>query len=135
MSCVQAAWVWRKDILYIGGHILGNILKFKKWLGWWTCLVVPELSQELGIWAGEKGGPWGWEQAGALATSPEVAALLPSPFLCSLSCDRDNTVLWFMRANLLYTGGNRDPERLSILHKATQPEGAELRLRNDFRAR
>lgn len=70
--------------------------------------MVPELSQELGIWAGEKGGPWDWEQAGELATSPEVAALSSSPFLCRVSTDRGNTVLWFMRANLLYTGGNRD---------------------------
>lgn len=44
-----------KDILYIGDHIFGDILKSKKQQGWQTCLVVPELSQELGIWAPEKG--------------------------------------------------------------------------------
>ncbi|XP_006876517.1 PREDICTED: 5'-nucleotidase domain-containing protein 4-like [Chrysochloris asiatica] len=43
-----------KDILYIGDHIFGDILKSKKRQGWWTCLVVPELSRELGIWAQEK---------------------------------------------------------------------------------
>lgn len=59
-SCLGA----KEGHLYIRDHIFGNILKFQKRLGWWLCLVVPELSQELGIWAGEKGGPWGWEQAG-----------------------------------------------------------------------
>uniref|UniRef100_A0A8C9Q6R5 5'-nucleotidase domain containing 4 n=1 Tax=Spermophilus dauricus TaxID=99837 RepID=A0A8C9Q6R5_SPEDA len=39
-----------KDILYIGDHISGDIVKSKKQQGWRTCLVVPELSRELGIW-------------------------------------------------------------------------------------
>ncbi|XP_054197425.1 5'-nucleotidase domain-containing protein 4 isoform X21 [Homo sapiens] len=42
------------DILYIGDHIFGDILKSKKRQGWRTCLVVPELSWELDIWAQEK---------------------------------------------------------------------------------
>ncbi|XP_049640596.1 5'-nucleotidase domain-containing protein 4 [Suncus etruscus] len=44
-----------KDILYIGDHIFGDILKSKKQQGWRTCLVVPELTWELDIWAREKG--------------------------------------------------------------------------------
>ncbi|XP_040849291.1 5'-nucleotidase domain-containing protein 4 [Ochotona curzoniae] len=43
-----------KDILYVGDHIFGDIVKSKKRQGWRTCLVVPELSRELGIWAREK---------------------------------------------------------------------------------
>ncbi|KAM9212132.1 LOW QUALITY PROTEIN: 5'-nucleotidase domain-containing protein 4 [Dugong dugon] len=43
-----------KDILYNGDHIFGNILKSKKRQGWWTCLVVLELSGGLGTWAQEK---------------------------------------------------------------------------------
>ncbi|KAM9585222.1 LOW QUALITY PROTEIN: 5'-nucleotidase domain-containing protein 4 [Trichechus inunguis] len=43
-----------KDILYNGDHIFGNILKSKKRQGWRTCLVVLELSGELGTWAREK---------------------------------------------------------------------------------
>ncbi|ELW51472.1 5'-nucleotidase domain-containing protein 4 [Tupaia chinensis] len=43
-----------KDILYVGDHIFGDILKSKKRQGWRTCLVVPELSWELDIWAREK---------------------------------------------------------------------------------
>nr|XP_021553394.1 5'-nucleotidase domain-containing protein 4 [Neomonachus schauinslandi] len=43
-----------KDILYIGDHIFGDILKSKKGQGWRTCLVVPELSREVAIWAQEK---------------------------------------------------------------------------------
>ncbi|XP_053574130.1 cytosolic purine 5'-nucleotidase-like isoform X2 [Bombina bombina] len=39
-----------KDILYIGDHIFGDILKSKKRQGWRTFLVVPELAKELNIW-------------------------------------------------------------------------------------
>ncbi|XP_033031332.1 5'-nucleotidase domain-containing protein 4 [Trachypithecus francoisi] len=42
-----------KDILYIGDHIFGDILKSKKRQGWRTCLVLSE-SWELDIWAWEK---------------------------------------------------------------------------------
>uniref|UniRef100_A0A8C9H5E0 5'-nucleotidase domain containing 4 n=1 Tax=Piliocolobus tephrosceles TaxID=591936 RepID=A0A8C9H5E0_9PRIM len=42
-----------KDILYIGDHVFGDILKSKKRQGWRTCLVLPE-SWELDIWAREK---------------------------------------------------------------------------------
>lgn len=38
--------------------------------------------------------------------------------------------LWFVRAELFYTRGNRDPERLSGLPKVTQPEGLKLRLKS-----
>lgn len=39
-----------KDILYIGDHIFGDILKSKKKQGWRTYLVIPELTQELAVW-------------------------------------------------------------------------------------
>uniref|UniRef100_A0A8C4QYR5 Cytosolic purine 5'-nucleotidase n=1 Tax=Eptatretus burgeri TaxID=7764 RepID=A0A8C4QYR5_EPTBU len=39
-----------KDILYIGDHIFGDILKSKKRQGWRTFLVVPELALELRVW-------------------------------------------------------------------------------------
>ncbi|XP_077351268.1 cytosolic purine 5'-nucleotidase isoform X1 [Festucalex cinctus] len=39
-----------KDIVYIGDHIFGDILKSKKRQGWRTFLVVPELAQELHVW-------------------------------------------------------------------------------------
>uniref|UniRef100_A0A1A9WVU3 Cytosolic purine 5'-nucleotidase n=1 Tax=Glossina brevipalpis TaxID=37001 RepID=A0A1A9WVU3_9MUSC len=39
-----------KDVLYIGGHIFGDILKSKKIRGWRTFLVIPELVQELYVW-------------------------------------------------------------------------------------
>ncbi|KAJ8386036.1 hypothetical protein AAFF_G00177250, partial [Aldrovandia affinis] len=39
-----------KDILYMGDHIFGDILKSKKRQGWKTCLVVPELAKELQVW-------------------------------------------------------------------------------------
>ncbi len=42
-----------KDILYVGDHIFGDILKSKKRQGWKTFLVVPELTKELQVW-GEK---------------------------------------------------------------------------------
>uniref|UniRef100_A0A671TB21 Cytosolic purine 5'-nucleotidase-like n=1 Tax=Sinocyclocheilus anshuiensis TaxID=1608454 RepID=A0A671TB21_9TELE len=40
-----------KDILYVGDHIFGDILKSKKRQGWKTFLVVPELVKELHVWA------------------------------------------------------------------------------------
>jgi 5'-nucleotidase len=39
-----------KDVLYVGDHIYGDILKSKKLRGWRTFLVVPELTQELVVW-------------------------------------------------------------------------------------
>lgn len=35
------------QILYVGDHIYGDILRSKKQLGWRTMLVVPELEKEL----------------------------------------------------------------------------------------
>lgn len=39
-----------KDVLYVGDHIFGDILKSKKIRGWRTFLIVPELIQELHVW-------------------------------------------------------------------------------------
>lgn len=39
-----------KDVLYIGDHIFGDILKSKKIRGWRTFLIVPELVRELHVW-------------------------------------------------------------------------------------
>jgi 5'-nucleotidase len=39
-----------KDVLYVGDHIFGDIIKSKKERAWRTFLVVPELSQELIVW-------------------------------------------------------------------------------------
>ncbi|KAK7479269.1 hypothetical protein BaRGS_00029517, partial [Batillaria attramentaria] len=38
------------EVLYVGDHIFGDILKSKKARGWRTFLVVPELTQELAVW-------------------------------------------------------------------------------------
>lgn len=38
------------DVLYIGDHIFGDILKSKKIRGWRTFLIVPELVRELHVW-------------------------------------------------------------------------------------
>ena len=46
-----------KDIMYIGDHIFGDILKSKKENGWRTFLVIPELSQELHIWSDKVWAP------------------------------------------------------------------------------
>uniref|UniRef100_A0A8C5QXY3 Cytosolic purine 5'-nucleotidase n=1 Tax=Leptobrachium leishanense TaxID=445787 RepID=A0A8C5QXY3_9ANUR len=43
-----------KEILYIGDHIFGDILKSKKRQGWRTFLVIPELAQELHVWTDKK---------------------------------------------------------------------------------
>ena len=39
-----------KEVLYIGDHIFGDILKSKKMRGWRTFLVVPELAHEMRVW-------------------------------------------------------------------------------------
>jgi 5'-nucleotidase len=39
-----------RDVLYVGDHIFGDILKSKKIRGWRTFLIVPELVQELHVW-------------------------------------------------------------------------------------
>ncbi|PAV84722.1 hypothetical protein WR25_10143 [Diploscapter pachys] len=39
-----------KDVLYIGDHIFGDVLRSKKSRGWKTFLVVPELDHELTVW-------------------------------------------------------------------------------------
>lgn len=54
-----------KEILYMGDHIFGDILKSKKRQGWRTFLVVPELARELQVWT-EKSG----EQSPARAQGP-----------------------------------------------------------------
>lgn len=38
------------DVLYVGDHIFGDILKSKKIRGWRTFLVIPELNKELHVW-------------------------------------------------------------------------------------
>lgn len=43
-----------KDILFVGDHIFGDILKSKKCQGWKTFLIVPELTKELQVWEKKK---------------------------------------------------------------------------------
>ncbi|KAK6174762.1 hypothetical protein SNE40_017978 [Patella caerulea] len=42
------------EVLYVGDHIFGDILKSKKARGWRTFLCVPELSQELMVWTDKR---------------------------------------------------------------------------------
>ncbi|EPB73266.1 hypothetical protein ANCCEY_07636 [Ancylostoma ceylanicum] len=42
-----------KDILYVGDHIFGDVLKSKKVGGWRTLLIVPELDNEMKIWSSQ----------------------------------------------------------------------------------
>jgi 5' nucleotidase family len=41
--------VYGLQVLYVGDHIYGDILRSKKTLGWRTMLVVPELESELEV--------------------------------------------------------------------------------------
>jgi HAD superfamily 5'-nucleotidase-like hydrolase len=51
----HAAWLEEKlgasgeDILYVGDHIYGDVLKSKKTASWRTMLLIPELERELGL--------------------------------------------------------------------------------------
>ncbi|KHJ48272.1 HAD superfamily hydrolase, 5'-nucleotidase [Trichuris suis] len=44
-----------REVLYVGDHIFGDVLRSKKGRGWRTFLVVPELLHELQIWTERKG--------------------------------------------------------------------------------
>ncbi|CAB3400206.1 unnamed protein product [Caenorhabditis bovis] len=55
-----------KEVLYVGDHIFGDVLRSKKSRGWRTFLVVPELINELTVWTDSK--PL-FEQLGSLETS------------------------------------------------------------------
>ncbi|CAD5213179.1 unnamed protein product [Bursaphelenchus okinawaensis] len=44
-----------KDVLYIGDHIFGDVLRSKKNRGWRTFLIVPEIEHELTIWTERHG--------------------------------------------------------------------------------
>ena len=39
----------RRDVLYVGDHIFGDVLKSKKLRGWRTFLIVPELNDEFQV--------------------------------------------------------------------------------------
>ena len=38
-----------RDVLYVGDHIFGDVLKSKKLRGWRTFLIVPELNDEFQV--------------------------------------------------------------------------------------
>ena len=38
-----------RDVLYVGDHIFGDVIKSKKLRGWRTFLIVPELNDEVNI--------------------------------------------------------------------------------------
>ncbi len=43
-----------KDVLYVGDHIFGDVLRSKKARGWRTFLIIPELFHELQVWTDKK---------------------------------------------------------------------------------
>ncbi|VDP47980.1 unnamed protein product [Schistosoma margrebowiei] len=43
-----------KDVLYVGDHVYGDILKSKKTVGWRTYLIIPELANEIYVWKKKK---------------------------------------------------------------------------------
>ena len=40
---------FQRDVLYVGDHIFGDVLKSKKLRGWRTFLIVPELNDEFQV--------------------------------------------------------------------------------------
>ena len=44
-----------RDVLYVGDHIFGDVLKSKKLRGWRTFLIIPELNDELNVWTTKVG--------------------------------------------------------------------------------
>ena len=43
-----------KDVLYVGDHIFGDVVKSKKIRGWRTFLIIPELNDELNVWTNKQ---------------------------------------------------------------------------------
>jgi len=43
-----------RDVLYVGDHIFGDVVKSKKLRGWRTFLIVPELNDELNVWTSKQ---------------------------------------------------------------------------------
>jgi len=43
-----------RDVLYVGDHIFGDVIKSKKLRGWRTFLIVPELNDELNVWTNKQ---------------------------------------------------------------------------------
>jgi len=42
------------NVLYVGDHIFGDVIKSKKLKGWKTFLIIPELREELNVWTTKK---------------------------------------------------------------------------------
>jgi len=38
-----------EQVLYVGDHMYSDVLKSKRDLGWRTCLIVPEVAEELAM--------------------------------------------------------------------------------------
>lgn len=72
-----------KDILYIGDHIFGDILKSKKRQGWRTFLVIPELAQELHVWTDKSCKPFHKSLMQFMSKWPALnQVLFDKPLLC-----------------------------------------------------
>lgn len=73
-----------KEIMYVGDHIFGDILKSKKRQGWKTFLVVPELTKELQVWEEKKSedtwGPVGLIQVDLLIHLPMTLSVFADLF-------------------------------------------------------
>uniref|UniRef100_A0A671U7T9 5'-nucleotidase, cytosolic IIb n=1 Tax=Sparus aurata TaxID=8175 RepID=A0A671U7T9_SPAAU len=95
-----------KDIVYIGDHIFGDILKSKKRQGWRTFLVIPELAQELHVWTDKSSL---FEELQGLdiflefAGSP-VSSLLP---LASQKVTHDMDMCYGMMGSLFRSGSRQ----------------------------
>ena len=94
-----------KDVLYIGDHIFGDVLRSKKTRGWRTFLVVPELNHELNVWTDRRPLFEKLQQLDALMASlyknldvnakdkPEIANVLASVRSVSAEMDQEYGVL------------------------------------------
>uniref|UniRef100_A0A8C9Y8U9 5'-nucleotidase, cytosolic IIb n=1 Tax=Sander lucioperca TaxID=283035 RepID=A0A8C9Y8U9_SANLU len=94
-----------KDIVYIGDHIFGDILKSKKRQGWRTFLVIPELAQELHVWTDKSSL---FEELQALA-SPSLPSPPLSPPFTSLTpkVTHDMDMCYGMMGSLFRSGSRQ----------------------------
>lgn len=112
----------------MGDHIFGDILKPKKQQDWGMCLVVPELSRELGTGI-KRRGSWGvWSRPGRGVPRHQRRGLPPHhlalfPVGVSSNCDDTVHSVVYESGSAYKTRGNRDPERLSSCPNSHSQKG------------
>jgi HAD superfamily 5'-nucleotidase-like hydrolase len=109
-----------ENILYVGDHMYSDIAKSKRILGWRTCLIIPELEQELRVYRQEK----------------KLMDALSHVHALQYDLDEYQDMLWQRRkSKSLGTGCEVDVEIEAAEAKASQVRAVRIALRDTLDAR